>query len=176
MPHVSEGWCIQNQSILFCTTCLLQVCLQCQRHPCYFGVTDAWLSAFHAWFRLTRQLDKPAGMCALLAWHCKANALRVLQAAEGWPWARWLLRSRLPARAGDHAAVLLRLAPDDALGGAAGSAAHAADSNAERAGLRLLAMLVYTPGARVPPRVASATWLYRRGVPANRNVGPFMVP
>lgn len=55
--------------------------------------------------------------------------------------------------------MLLRLVPDDALGVAAGSAAHLGDGMAKRAGLRLLAMLVHTPGALAPPRVASATQL-----------------
>ena len=78
-----------------------------------------------------------------------ATLPRGRQAAKEWPWARWLLRSRLPARAGDHAAMLLRLVPDNAFGDAVGSVADSGNSKAKHAGLRLLAMLVYTPGAFV---------------------------
>lgn len=166
--YLSWVWRTQNGTNGICQPCLLQACLQCVAASMLSKSHRCMPQCLHAWFMLTRLLDKPAGMCALLAWALHGNALRVRQAAEGWPWARWLLRSRLPARAGDHAAVLLRLAPDDGLGGAAGSAAHAADSKAERAGLRLLAMLVYTPGAHAPPWIAPSNWLHRRGFPAEQ--------
>ncbi|KAK9827328.1 hypothetical protein WJX81_005997 [Elliptochloris bilobata] len=73
------------------------------------------------------------------------SAAPLMEAAKGWPWARWLLRSRLPVRDGDHATALLRLVPEDAL-----------REGTKHTGLRLLAMLVYTPGAYVDEEAVAA--------------------